>query len=72
MLEAIAYANDHAAHPVGFSGFDGGPLARIAPSSIVAPDHDMQSAEHVRAILFHAAMHAWRARVRASQTSSSP
>jgi D-sedoheptulose 7-phosphate isomerase len=56
VLKAIAYANEHGGHTVGFSGFAGGKLSGIVRTSLVVPVHDMQKAEDVHFILFHVIM----------------
>lgn len=56
VLKAIAYASTHGAHTVGLSGFNGGKLAGLVRTSLVAPVNDMQKAEDVHFILLHVAM----------------
>ena len=56
VLKAIAYANDLGAHTVGLCGFDGGKLAGMVRTPVLAPVHDMQKAEDVHMILSHVAM----------------
>ena len=56
VLKAIAYANSLGAHTVGLCGFDGGKLAGVVRTPILAPVHDMQKAEDVHMILLHIAM----------------
>ena len=56
VLKAITYANDLGAHTVGLCGFDGGRLAGLVRTPILAPVHDMQKAEDVHMILLHVVM----------------
>jgi D-sedoheptulose 7-phosphate isomerase len=63
VLKAIDYANSHGAHTVGLSGFDGGKLAGMVRTPVVAPVHDMQKAEDAHLILFHAVFQILRARI---------
>ncbi len=65
VLKAIAYANSLGAHTVGLCGFDGGKLARLVGTPILAPVHDMQKAEDVHIILLHVAMQVLCARMQA-------
>lgn len=55
ILKAIAYANEVGAHTVGLCGFNGGKLAGLARTPLLAPVHDMQQVEDVHMILFHIA-----------------
>jgi len=64
VLKAIDYANRHGAHTVGLSGFNGGKLARLAQTSLVAPVNDMQKSEDAHLILLHAAFQILCARLR--------
>ena len=63
VLKAVTYANSHGAHTVGLSGFDGGRLARLVKTPLVAPVHDMQKAEDVHMVLLHVAMQVLCARL---------
>lgn len=56
VLKAVEYANIHGGITIGFSGFDGGRLAKIAQYSLVAPINDMQKSEDVHFILSHLIM----------------
>jgi D-sedoheptulose 7-phosphate isomerase len=56
VLKAIAYANSLGAHTVGLCGFNGGKLAAMVRTPILAPVHDMQKAEDVHMILLHVVM----------------
>ena len=69
VLKAIEYANAHGGHTVGLSGFDGGKLAKLARTPLIAPVHDMQKAEDVHFILFHVAMQILCQRLRQPTTA---
>lgn len=56
VLKAIKYANENGGITIGFSGYDGGKLARIARFSLVAHINDMQKSEDVHLILCHLIM----------------
>jgi D-sedoheptulose 7-phosphate isomerase len=56
VLKAISYANGLGAHTVGLCGFNGGKLAAIVRTPLLAPVHDMQKAEDVHMILLHVVM----------------
>ena len=56
VLKAIGYSNSHDAHTVGLCGFDGGKLAGLVRTPVLAPVHDMQKAEDVHMILLHVVM----------------
>jgi D-sedoheptulose 7-phosphate isomerase len=56
VLKAIEYANTHGGRTVGLSGYDGGKLAQLAQTPLIAPVNDMQKAEDVHLILFHVIM----------------
>jgi len=56
VLKAIGYANSCGAHTVGLCGFDGGKLAGLVRTPVLAPVHDMQKAEDVHMILLHVVM----------------
>jgi D-sedoheptulose 7-phosphate isomerase len=63
VLKAIAYANSVGAHTIGLCGFNGGKLADMVRTPIIAPVHDMQKAEDVHMILLHAIMQVLCARL---------
>jgi D-sedoheptulose 7-phosphate isomerase len=63
VLNAITYANSLGAHTVGLCGFNGGKLAAIVKTPILAPVHDMQKAEDIHLILLHAVMQVLCARI---------
>ena len=63
VLKAIDYANSHGAHTVGLCGFNGGKLAGMVRTPILAPVQDMQKAEDVHMILFHVVMQVLCARM---------
>jgi D-sedoheptulose 7-phosphate isomerase len=56
VLKAVEYANANGAETVGFSGFDGGELAKTAKFSLVASVNDMQKCEDIHLILCHLIM----------------
>lgn len=56
VIEAVEYANEHVAVSIGFSGFDGGVLAKTAQQSIVVNSDDMQIVEDVHLMLTHVIM----------------
>jgi D-sedoheptulose 7-phosphate isomerase len=64
VLKAITCANSLGAHTVGLCGFDGGKLAAMVKTPVLAPVHDMQKAEDVHMILLHIAMQVLCARIR--------
>ncbi len=70
VLKAIEYANHHGAHTVGLSGFDGGKLARLARTPVVAPVDDMQKAEDAHLILLHVVFQILRARISGSHAAA--
>ena len=72
VLKAIAYANSLGAHTVGLCGFDGGKLAGIARTPLLAPVHDMQKAEDVHMIVLHVVMQLLCSRLRDSSAESLP
>ena len=64
VLKAIGYANAHGAHTVGLCGFDGGKLAGMVHTPVLAPVHDMQKAEDVHMILLHVVMQVLHTRLK--------
>lgn len=56
VLKAVEYANENGGVTVGFSGFDGGKLAKIANYSLIVPINDMQKCEDIHLILCHLIM----------------
>lgn len=56
VLKAIEYANKNGGITVGFSGYDGGRMSKIAKYSLVVPIHDMQKSEDIHLILCHMIM----------------
>jgi D-sedoheptulose 7-phosphate isomerase len=56
ILKAVEYGNTNGAVTVGFSGFDGGKLSRIAKFSLVVAVNDMQKCEDIHLILSHLIM----------------
>lgn len=56
VLNAVGYANDHNAHTLGWCGFGGGRLAKIAGLAFIAESNDMQQVEDMHVILGHMLM----------------
>ncbi len=56
VLRAVDFANKEGAITVGFSGLDGGKLAKLVRYSVVVPINDMQKCEDVHLILVHLIM----------------
>ncbi len=53
VLKAIEYAKTSGAITVGFTGFDGGRLAKIAEIAYVVPSHCMQQVEDAHLVIEH-------------------
>jgi len=53
LLKGIQYAKDNGGKTIGFSGFDGGPLAKLADIGIVVPTNSTPQVEGMHAMLFH-------------------
>jgi len=56
VIKAIEFANEYGGITIGFSGFDGGKLSKIAQFSLVVPINDMQKCEDIHLILSHLIM----------------
>lgn len=56
IIKAIEFANENGGITIGFSGFDGGELSKIAQLSLVVLINDMQKCEDVHLILCHLIM----------------
>ena len=56
VLRAIEYANSNAGKSIGFTGFDGGQLAKVAQKGIIVPVNDMQKVEDIHLVLAHMLM----------------
>ncbi|MBI5206285.1 MAG: SIS domain-containing protein [Candidatus Firestonebacteria bacterium] len=56
VLKAIQYGNENSAITIGFTGFEGGKLVKIAKESFVAPVNDMQKVEDIHIIITHIIM----------------
>jgi len=56
ILRAIRYANKNGATTIGFCGFDGGRLKKMARHCIHVQVHDMKIAEDVHAVIGHMLM----------------
>jgi D-sedoheptulose 7-phosphate isomerase len=54
--KAIEYANENGGMTIGFSGFEGGTLSKIAKYSVVSPINNMQISEDIHLILCHLIM----------------
>ena len=57
VLKAITYANEAGADTIGFSGFDGGELAKISKLNLNVPVDDIKIVEDIHQILCHIIMH---------------
>lgn len=53
LLKGIQYAKDHGGKTIGFSGFDGGPLAKLADAGIIVPTNSTPHVEGLHCVLFH-------------------
>jgi D-sedoheptulose 7-phosphate isomerase len=53
VLEAIEYANDKGAYTIGFAGFGGGELKKLAKDCLVIEINDMQHSEDMHLLLGH-------------------
>ncbi len=53
LLKAIQYAKDNGGKTIGFSGFDGGPLAKLADVGIILPADSTPHVEGLHAVLVH-------------------
>jgi len=56
VIKAIQYANKNQAITIGFCGFDGGELKKIAQHCIHVDVHDMKIAEDIHSIISHILM----------------
>lgn len=56
VIKAIEYANSHKATTVGFSGYDGGNLLKLAKINLHVPISNMQKAEDMHMIIVHILM----------------
>ncbi|WP_430409973.1 D-sedoheptulose-7-phosphate isomerase [Kordia sp.] len=54
IINAISYANSKNIETIGFCGFDGGELKKIATKHMHVPIHDMEITEDVHLSCFHA------------------
>jgi D-sedoheptulose 7-phosphate isomerase len=63
VLKAIDYANQQGAITVGFCGFQGGKLVRLAHLPLLVPVEDMQKVEDIHLMIFHVAMQVLCARM---------
>ena len=53
VIKAIEYANDTDARTIGFTGSNGGTLAKVAQIAVKVPEDDMQRIEDIHLILAH-------------------
>jgi len=53
ILKAIQYIKDNGGKTIGFSGFDGGPLAKITDIGIIVPAYSTPHVEGLHCLLFH-------------------
>ena len=53
VLKAVEYAKSKGATTIGFSGFEGGELAKIAHKSIIVKSNNMERIEDIHLILEH-------------------
>jgi len=53
VINAIKYANEHGAITVGFTGFDGGDLAKTAQICLTVPSNNMRQIEDVHLVFCH-------------------
>ena len=53
VLKAIEYANKKGAATIGFSGFDGGKLAKLCKKSIIISSDNMERIEDLHLVLEH-------------------
>lgn len=53
LLKGIQYVKDHGGKTIGFSGFDGGPLAKLADVGIIVPANSTPHVEGLHCVLFH-------------------
>lgn len=53
ILKAIQYAKDNKGKTIGFSGFDGGPLAKLADIGITVPANSTPHVEGLHGVLTH-------------------
>ena len=58
VLKAIAFANEAGAETIGFTGFDGGELAKITRLNLNVPADDIKIVEDVHQILCHIILYA--------------
>lgn len=54
VLNAIEWANQNGANTIGVCGYKGGKLAKMVNTTILAPINDMEIAEDIHIITFHA------------------
>jgi len=57
VLKAMVYANESGGKTIGFSGFDGGKLVKIAQHNLNVPINDIKIVEDIHQILCHIIIH---------------
>lgn len=53
VLKGLQYIKDHGGRTIGFSGFDGGPMAQMTDVGIVVPAHSTPIVEGFHVVLHH-------------------
>lgn len=53
VINAISYGNENGATTIGFTGFDGGMLGRVAHIPLIVPIKDMRKVEDIHLIITH-------------------
>ncbi len=53
ILKAIQYVKDHGGKSIGFSGFDGGPMAKLSDIGIILPADSTPHVEGLHGVLTH-------------------
>lgn len=64
VLRAIEVANDEDAYTIGFTGFDGGPLAEMVKLQVHVPSHCIEQVEDIHLIFEHLITKVLREKVR--------
>ena len=54
LLKGVQFVKDRGGKTIGFSGFDGGPLAKLADIGIIIPADSTPVVEGLHAVVFHA------------------
>ena len=69
LLKAVDYANQHGAHSIGLSGFDGGALKELAEVCITMPVNSTPHVEPLHTLMHHMICDALREKITNSHTS---